>query len=263
MSDYVTASFSADRPIEQLDDEIELLSAQLELAKALKAAAAAPLQQAAPTRRNAEPPTRYGSLHAQYGALYSFPPVSFYSQVPGAPVVALPARDAHADALLVERDSSPGGARFADLPRQLRPSAAAPASAPMASTDDSAAASTRALAAPHAAPPVSQAALQLAAFIGSSVPSHQALPTSYQSFPPFYLPGVSSEDAFSSKTPSGGTQGGGAQPPGGPPGDPDDDPDNKKRDREIDHKRNGQFLIDSIAFRSAKGRSRGNMKCEV
>ena len=54
-----------------------------------------------------------------------------------------------------------------------------------------------------------------------------------------------------------------AQPPGGPPGDPDDDPDKKKRDREIDLKRKGQFLIDSTALRSAKGRSGGNMKFEV
>ena len=36
-----------------------------------------------------------------------------------------------------------------------------------------------------------------------------------------------------------------------------------KRDREIDLKRKGQFLIDSTALRSAKGRSRGNMKGEV
>ena len=59
------------------------------------------------------------------------------------------------------------------------------------------------------------------------------------------------------------SQGGEAQPLSGPPGDPDDDPDKKKRDREIDLKQNGQFLIDSTALMSAKGRSRGNMKCEV
>ena len=151
--------------------------------------------------------------------------------------------------------------RIADFPRHSRPSSAALASAPLASTLDSAAAS--ALAAPYAAPPVSQAALQLAAFSGSSVPSHQALPTSSQWFPPTHLPGVFSGEAPSSKTPSGGTYSGGAQPPGGPPGDPDDDPDKKKRDREIDLKRKGQFLIDSTALRSAKGRSQGNMKCEV
>ena len=153
--------------------------------------------------------------------------------------------------------------RIADFPRQSRPSAAAPASAPLASSLDSAAAPARALAALNAARPMSQAALQLAAFGGSSVPSYQTLLNSSQSFPSSHIPKVPSGEAPSSGTPSGGTQGGGAQPPGGPPGDPDDDPDKKKRDREIDLKRKCQFLIDSTALRSAKGRSRGNMKCEV
>ena len=65
-----------------------------------------------------------------------------------------------------------------------------------------------------------------------------------------------------SSTPSAGGKGGAAQPPGGPLGDPDDDP-HKKRDKEIDLQRKGQFLIDSAALKSAKGRTRGNMKCEV
>ena len=138
--DSLAASASTDRPREQLEDEIELLSARLERAKALKAAAAAPSQQAVPTRRNAEPPTRYGSLYRQYGALYNIPPVSFSSQALGAPVVASVASNAHADALLVERDFSPNGVRITDFPRQSRSSAAAPASSPLASTLDSAAA---------------------------------------------------------------------------------------------------------------------------
>ena len=67
----------------------------------------------------------------------------------------------------------------------------------------------------------------------------------------------------SNSSPSIGSKGGAAQPPGGPTGDPDDDPDKKKRDNEIDLKRQRQFLIDSAALKSTKGRSRGDMKCEV
>ena len=37
----------------------------------------------------------------------------------------------------------------------------------------------------------------------------------------------------------------------------------KKRDNEIDNKRKVKFLIDSTALKTAKGRSRGNMNCEV
>ena len=36
-----------------------------------------------------------------------------------------------------------------------------------------------------------------------------------------------------------------------------------KRDKEIDDKRFGQFLLDSAALKAAKGRPRGSMKCEV
>ena len=149
------------------------------------------------------------------------------------------ARDGHADTLLAERDFSFGGARIADLSRQPRPSAAAPASAPVASALDLAAAPARVLAACNVTPPVSQAAPQLAAPSDSSLPSQQAPPTLFQSFPPSHLPGVPSGEAPSSTTPSIVTQGGGAQPPGGPQGDPDDDPDKKTRDREINLKRKG------------------------
>ena len=60
-----------------------------------------------------------------------------------------------------------------------------------------------------------------------------------------------------------GSKGGPALPPVGPPDDPDEDPDKKKRDKDIDNKRNGEFLIDSTALKAAKGRTRGSMKCEV
>ena len=43
----------------------------------------------------------------------------------------------------------------------------------------------------------------------------------------------------------------------------DGDPDKRKRDREIDVKRNGEFLIDSAALRAAKDQNRGSMKFEV
>ena len=82
------------------------------------------------------------------------------------------ARDAHKKALLAQSDFSLGGAQITDLPCQTRPLAAALASAPLASTFDSAAAPARALAAPNDALPVSQAALQLAAPSGFSVLSH-------------------------------------------------------------------------------------------
>ena len=50
----------------------------------------------------------------------------------------------------------------------------------------------------------------------------------------------------------------------GPPGDPDGDPDKKKRDKDIDNKRKGEFQISSETIQAAKGRSsRGMMKCEV
>ena len=98
-------------------------------------------------------------------------------------MVASVARNEHADALLVERDFSPSSVRIAYFPRQSRPSAAASATASLASTFDSAAAPARALAAPNTAPLVSQAALQLAAFGGSSVPSHQRSLIHFSRFP--------------------------------------------------------------------------------
>ena len=48
-----------------------------------------------------------------------------------------------------------------------------------------------------------------------------------------------------------------------PDPDPDGDPEKKKRIKAIDAKRKGQFLIVSESLKSAKGRLRGNMKCEV
>ena len=53
------------------------------------------------------------------------------------------------------------------------------------------------------------------------------------------------------------------KPSGAPPKDPNEDPKRKKRDKVIDVKRKGVFLIDSEAFKIAKSRSRSNMKCEV
>ena len=44
---------------------------------------------------------------------------------------------------------------------------------------------------------------------------------------------------------------------------PDPDPEKKTRDKAIDAKRIGRCLIDSESLRSAKGRLRGNMKCDV
>ena len=55
--------------------------------------------------------------------------------------------------------------------------------------------------------------------------------------------------------------GGSSQEPPDP--DPDGDPENKKRNKAIDEKRKGQFLIDSESLKAAKGRLRGSMKCEV
>ena len=48
-----------------------------------------------------------------------------------------------------------------------------------------------------------------------------------------------------------------------PDPDPDGDPERKKRNRAIDAKRKRQFLIDSESLKAAKGRLRGNIKCEV
>ena len=59
-----------------------------------------------------------------------------------------------------------------------------------------------------------------------------------------------------------GCKGGAASAPRGGPGDPDD-PDKKRRDKDIDDKRKGQFPFDSAALKAASGKSRGSMKCEV
>ena len=48
-----------------------------------------------------------------------------------------------------------------------------------------------------------------------------------------------------------------------PDPDPDPDPEKKERDKAIDAKRRGRFLIDSESLRAAKDRLRGNMKCKV
>ena len=53
------------------------------------------------------------------------------------------------------------------------------------------------------------------------------------------------------------------QAPPYPDPDPDPDPEKKKRNKAIDAKRKGQFLIDSESLLDAKGRLRDNMKCEV
>ena len=51
------------------------------------------------------------------------------------------------------------------------------------------------------------------------------------------------------------------KPPDHP--DPDGDPEKIKRNKAIDAKRKGQFLIDSDSLKAANGRLRGTMKCEV
>ena len=57
---------------------------------------------------------------------------------------------------------------------------------------------------------------------------------------------------------------GSAGPSQNPPDpDPDPDPEKKKRDKAIDAKRIGRFFIDNESMKAAKGRLRGNMKCEV
>lgn len=73
--------------------------------------------------------------------------------------------------------------------------------------------------------------------------------------------------------PATSTPGGGVNGPGRlsgrdrndpPDPDPDEDPpDRKKRNKEIDAKRKGDFQIDSESLSTAKNWSRGNMRCEV
>ena len=133
---------------------------------------------------------------------------------------------------------------------------------PSASTFDTVAASLPALAAPVAALQASHAALQVAAS-GYSASTSQAPPAVSQPTPPSHSAEVLGGNCPSSSSGSTGSKGGPALPPVGPPDDPDDDPERKKRDKDIDNKRKGQFLIDSTAIKTAKGRTRGSMKCEV
>ena len=75
--------------------------------------------------------------------------------------------------------------------------------------------------------------------------------------PPVQLPPGDGSNSF-------GRLPGSAGPSQNPPDpDPEPDPEKKKRDKAIDAKRKGRFLIDSKLLRAAKGRLRGNMKCEV
>ena len=267
VSVYLAASPSADRPSaeclrELLDDEIEQLSAQLERAKALKAATAAPQQKAAPSQRFVELPTSYGSLYDKHAAPYGAP---FYysSHVSGVPLVASGGRYTYADARPFERAYSPGGARITERPHESRPSVVATsAQAPTASTFNSVAAplptlaaSVAALQAPHAAPQVAATSF--------AVPSTLAPPAATQSTTLVLPSKAASSEAPSSGALSTGFKNGAAQAPAGPQGDPDNDPDKKKRDKEIDLSRKGQFLIDMAAFKSAKGRTRGSMKYKV
>ena len=67
----------------------------------------------------------------------------------------------------------PGGARIAELPRLPRPSAAVPASAPSASSLDSATAPAPAFAVSYASTPAFHAAPQFAAPSNISAPAHQ------------------------------------------------------------------------------------------
>ena len=63
---------------------------------------------------------------------------------------------------------------------------------------------------------------------------------------------------------SSGRRSGSAGPSQNPPDpDPEPDPEKTKRDKAIDAKQIGRFLIYSESLRAAKGRLRGNMKCEV
>ena len=75
--------------------------------------------------------------------------------------------------------------------------------------------------------------------------------------PPAQPPPIESALSF-------GRLSGSAGPSQNPPDpDPDPDPEKKKRDKAIDAKRKGRFIIDSESLTAAKGRLRGNMKCEV
>ena len=263
ISVYLAGSPSADRPRELLDDEIEQLSAQLKRAKALKAATTPSQQQAAPLRRLMEPSTSYGSLHDKYVPPYSYSSLYSFAYALGVPAVASAARYTYADVRPFEHAFSPGGARITECPRESRPSVVATTVLPLsASIFNLAAAPLPALAASVAALQASHEA-PLVAASNLSVPSAQAPPAATQSTPLRHPSEAPNREARSSSAFSIGGKGGAAQPPGKPPGDPDNDPDKKKRDNEIDLKRKGQFLSDSAALKSAKGRTRGNMKCEV
>ena len=81
---------------------------------------------------------------------------------------------------------------------------------------------------------------------------NKTMPTSVSQLPVQLLPGDGSH--------SSGRFSGSAGPNLNPL---DPDPKKKKRDKAIDSKRIGRFLIDSESLKAAKGRLRGNMKCEV
>ena len=80
------------------------------------------------------------------------------------------------------------------------------------------------------------------------------VPTSVPQTPAQLLPGEGSHSSGKFSGSAGSNQ--------NPLGlDPDPDPEKKKRDKAIDAKRKGRFLIDSESLKAAKGRLRGNMKC--
>ena len=241
---------------------MEQLSAQLERAKALKAATAAPQQQAAFSRRFVEPPTSYGSLYEVYAVPYR---VSFYSSShdSGVRLVASDGRYTYADARPFELAYSVGGVAITERTQESRPSAVATsAQQPSVSTVDSFVAPLPALAAFVAASQAPHAAPQVAA-TSFKAPSTQAPPAATQPTPLPHPSEAPCSEALSRCTPSIGSKGGAAQPPVKPQGDPDDNPDKRKRDKEIELKRKGQFLIGSTVLKSANGRTLGSMKCEV
>ena len=133
---------------------------------------------------------------------------------------------------------------------------------PSASTFDTVAASLPGLAAPVAASQASHAALYVAES-GYLAPTSQAPPAATHPTPPSNLAEVLGGNCPSSSSGSTGSKGGPALPPGEPSDDSDEDPNKKKRDKDIDNKRKGDFLIDSTALNAAKCRTQGSIKCEV
>ena len=235
-------------------------SAQLERAKVLKAAIAAPHQLAAFSRRFVEPPTSYGSLYDQSAVPISS---SVYSYDPGVPLVASASRYTYADARMLERFYSFGGTRTFERFRASRHLVATRfASRFSSSTFDTVAVSLLALAAPVATSQASHAAPQVATS-SYSAPTFQSPPVATQPTPPSHLVEGFGGNCPSSSSGSTESKSGFALPPGGPLDNPDKNSDKKKRDKHIDNKRKGKFLIDSTALKAAKGRTRGSMNCEV